>query len=120
MRRKFVFNITGLKHRRQKLRKDSTEAEKILWYKIRNNKLGFKFFRQYSVEGYVLDFYCPEKRLAIEVDGGYHIKRDVRVYDVHRQKWIEAYSISVIRFKNQEILNDTKSVIERINALLLS
>lgn len=119
MRRKFVFNVTGLKNRRRKLRKDSTDTEKILWYRIRNNKLGYKFFRQYSIEGYVLDFYCPEKRLAIEIDGGYHDKQDVKTYDEYRQKWIEAYNICIIRFKNEEILNNKKLVVEKINALLL-
>jgi len=61
-------------NRRRKLRGDSTESENILWSALRNNKLGVKFRRQYSVEGYVVDFYGPEKRLAIEIEGSIHDK----------------------------------------------
>lgn len=102
------------------MRKDATDAEKILWYNIRNSKLGFKFFRQYSIEGYVLDFYCPEKRLAIEVDGGYHNKPNTKAYDEYRQKWIEAYSIRIVRFRNEEVINNKKLVVDKISALLLN
>ncbi len=119
MWRKFVFNHPRLKFRRQELRDNSTETEKIIWYSIRNNKLGHKFFRQYSIEGYVIDFYCPEKRLAIEIDGKYHNLEQIKIYDKYRQKLIEAYNISFARFTGDEIVNNKKSVLGKINALLL-
>lgn len=120
MWRKFAFNHPALKPRRRELRTKSTEAEKIIWYNIRNNKLEYKFLRQYSIEGYVVDFYCPEKRLAIEIDGGYHSAQQIRLYDDYRQKFIEAYNITFIRFTNAEICNSKKLVLAKINALLLS
>lgn len=120
MWRRFVFNNVNLKNRRQKLRRDSTDTEKILWYRIRNNKLGFKFFRQYSVEGYVLDFYCPEKKLAIEIDGGYHQKPDAKTYDLYRTKYIEAYGIKVIRFWNNDIETNLNKVLIDIKNVIMS
>src|SRR3990172_7927321 len=110
----FHYNKTQLKYRRKQLRRDTTEAEKILWYKIRDKKLGVKFFRQYSLDGYVIDFYCPERRVAIEIDGGYHKLASSRTYDKYREKYISAFNIKIVRFNNE------KEVIKRINALLLS
>ena len=120
MRRRIVFNHPNLKLRRQKLRGDSTNFEKILWNRIRDTKLGRKFFRQYSVEGYVLDFYCPEKRLGIEIDGGYHQKLDVQKYDSYRTRYLEAYNIKIARFWNYDIKNNIKEVLTDIKTLIAS
>jgi len=117
--RKFIFNHPALKPRRQELRSKLTESEKIIWHNIRNNKLGHKFLRQYSIEGYVVDFYCPEKRLAIELDGGYHNAKQSKIYDNYRQKLIEAYNISFVHFTNEEINKGKKLVLAKISALLL-
>ncbi len=117
--RKFTFNHPSLKPRRQKLRTDSTEPEKIIWYNLRNNKLGHKFLRQYSIEGYIIDFYCPEKRLAVEIDGEYHNTPQVKNYDKYRQRLIEAYNIRFARFTNEEIIYNKKLVLTKISALLL-
>jgi len=117
---KFHFNVPNLKDRRKQLRDNSTEAEKILWQRLRNNKLGFKFFRQYSIDGYVLDFYCPEKRLGIEIDGGYHRSENAKIYDLYRTRYIEAYGIKVIRFWNSDIDNYLKEVLQDIKTLLAS
>ena len=114
MNKRIVFNNPNLKLRRQKLRVDSTNSEKVLWQKIRNNKLGYKFLRQYSVEGYVLDFYCPEKRLAIEIDGGYHKNQDAKVYDSYRTRYIEAFNIMVMRFWNSDIGHHLNEVLQDI------
>ena len=70
--KKRVYHLTELKDRRRDLRKKSTEAEKLLWGRLRNSKLGVKFRRQFSVMGYVVDFYCPQHRLAIELLGSVH------------------------------------------------
>jgi len=73
MEEKFRFNIKSLKDRRRELRSNQTEFEKILWTSLRGRKLnGFKFHRQYSIGPYIVDFYCPFIRLAIEIDGGHH------------------------------------------------
>jgi len=119
-KRKFIFNISALKPRRQDLRHKSTQSEKILWQRIRNNLLGPKFFRQYSVEGYVLDFYCPEKRLAIEIEGSIHGLKESKIYDSYRYKYLEAFNIKFLKFKNQDIFLRIGSVIDEIKSALSS
>lgn len=118
MWRKFVFNITPLKSRRKQLRNRLTETERILWSILQNNGLGYKFIRQYSVEGYVLDFYCPEKKLAIELDGEVHTRNDREKYDIHRTKWLSAYGIKVFRFWNWEIKENLTKVLKEIKQIL--
>ncbi|MCK6613514.1 MAG: endonuclease domain-containing protein [Ignavibacteriaceae bacterium] len=87
----------------------------------RNTK-GQKFRRQYSVDSYVIDFYCPSLKLAIEIDGEIHEQEDQKKYDAERQKHIEAYGIRFMRIKNEEIMNDMdkvmKAVEDKINLLL--
>ncbi len=118
MWRKFVFNINPLKNRRQQLRNRATEAERILWSCLKKNILKYKFIRQYSVEGYVVDFYCPEKRLAIELDGEQH-KQNIE-YDAYRTKLLEAYGIKVIRFWNDEVKDSLTKVLHKIELALPS
>ncbi len=100
---KLIFNVPWLKFRRQDLRAKSTLSENILWNRLRNGRLGVKFFRQYSVEGYVVDFYCPEKRLAIEIEGSIHTLRNQITYDKYRKRYVNSYNISFIVFSNQDI-----------------
>ncbi len=101
-----------MKNRRKELRNKATPEEKLLWKYLQNKKLGFKFIRQYSIEGYVVDFYCPAKRLAIEIDGDQHKKN--KKYDEYRTGYLNAFNIKVIRFWNQEIVNDVEEVVEKI------
>jgi len=115
MKRNWVFNVSGLNPRRKKLRRDATQAEKILWERLRNNQLGVKFFRQYSVEGYVIDFYCPEKRLAVEIEGEIH--KRLQVYDYYRFSLIGAYKIRILRFSNVEVFVNVGKVVEKIRGL---
>jgi very-short-patch-repair endonuclease len=115
---KFIFNIEPLKPRRKSLRTKSTQAEKILWERLRDSKLGYKFFRQYSVEGYVTDFYCPKIRLAVELEGKIHTKADQKLYDKNRFRYLEAFDIKIIRFQNEEIYLHIGDVIENILATL--
>lgn len=77
-----TYNDPHFKDRRRLLRKEQTEVEKKLWLHIRNRQIhGCKFFRQYGVGSYILDFYCPEVRLAIELDGGQHNEESNKEYD---------------------------------------
>jgi very-short-patch-repair endonuclease len=103
-----------MKYRRRQLRKSQTEAENILWQEIRNKNLGFRFVRQFSVRGYVMDFYCPKARLAIELEGKIHKKPDVKKYDKYRTSYLEAFGIKVLRINNEEIINNLKLVSNRI------
>lgn len=94
------------------LRRSQTPQEVILWGKLRNNQLGFKIKRQYSVGPYVLDFYCPFKKLAIEIDGSQHIEN--KEYDVERSDYLSVFGIKVIRFWNNEVNVNINSVVEKI------
>ena len=111
----FIKTDSALKDRRRELRRNQTDAEKTLWAKVRNKQFcGLKFFRQYSVGPYILDFYCPEKNLAVELDGGQHNVPDGREYDVERTAYLNALGIEVARFWNNEILTNIEGVLETI------
>lgn len=112
----FHLNSPHLKERRQELRNNAPEAEKMLWKKLKNSQLGCKFRRQYSVDGYVVDFYCPKFRLAIELDGKTHNK--TQIYDQYRTRWLNAFNIKIVRFTNQQIFGDIDKIITTISSLL--
>lgn len=113
--KKFLFNNKVLRHRRKKLRREQTVAEGILWQGLRNRQIKkLKFYRQYSVGPYILDFYCPEIHLAIELDGESHDNADAKVYDVERTSYLESLGIKVMRFKNEEVMNDVEEVLGKI------
>jgi very-short-patch-repair endonuclease len=112
--RKQVFNATSMNNRRLDLRKRATQAEKILWERLRRHSLGVRFFRQYSIEGYVVDFYCPEKRLAIEIEGGIHNLVNQRIYDIYRKKLIQAYNINFLLFTNNDLYLYAEKTVETI------
>ncbi|MFH1386365.1 MAG: endonuclease domain-containing protein [bacterium] len=97
------------------LRKKATLAEEKVWLLLRDRSfMGLKFRRQHVIEGFVVDFYCPEKRLAIEIDGSIHENRMHREYDEVRQQEIEAKSVYFIRITNQEIEDNSNIVLEKI------
>lgn len=106
--------------RRKDLRKRSTETEHLLWEKLRNNKLGYKFKRQYSITHYVVDFYCAKEKLAIEVDGKIHSISSNIKYDKYRTQYLYSLGIMEIRFKNEEIINNMDQVIAKIKIVLPS
>lgn len=109
-----LFNKKSQKEKRRRLRNEMTKAEVILWVKLKNKNLGVRFLRQYSVERYVLDFYNPHLKLAIEVDGATHITNEQIEYDKHRQSEIEKAGIVFLRFTNPEIYEDLYNVLEKI------
>ena len=96
-----VFNKTSLRERRKLLRHSMPDAEMIVWSRLHRRQMqGFKFRRQYSIGSYVVDFYCPELKLAIEIDGDSHFRSGADEYDKARQEEIEQYSIRFLRFMN--------------------
>jgi very-short-patch-repair endonuclease len=97
-----IFNRSSDTEKRRRLRRESPLAEQCLWLRLRNRQLmGYRFRRQYGIDPYVLDFYCPELKLAIEVDGDSHF--EAREYDRERQRYIESLGIRVLRFTNREV-----------------
>lgn len=108
------YNNQIQKDRRRELRKNQTEAENILWQKIRGRKMNnLKFHRQYSVGPYILDFFCPQIRLNIELDGEQH--KDAREYDRERELFLKDKDITIIRFWNSEVLDKIENVCKIIN-----
>lgn len=108
-----MYNDQLQKSRRQELRKNKTEAENVLWQKIRNRQVSnLKFTRQYGVGPYILDFFCPQIRLAIELDGEQH--KDVVEYDRERESFLKDKDIKIIRFWNNTILEDIENVLKII------
>ena len=101
--------------KRRKLRKEETYVEKIVWLHLRNRQiLGYKFRRQYSVDHFVIDFYCPELKLAIELDGDVHELPEQKEYDKVRQKYLETFGIEFIRITNDEFLENPNKAFDKI------
>ncbi|MBL8797016.1 MAG: endonuclease domain-containing protein [Planctomycetia bacterium] len=97
----------------RRLRKESTPAEKILWSILRDRRLqGFKFRRQQPLGPYVVDFFCAQLRLILELDGESHVGREHE--DAARQQWLEQQGIRVLRFWNPDIYDDREAVLESI------
>ncbi len=91
----------------------------MLWQKLKGRRLlGVKFRRQYSVDAYVIDFYCPELKLAIEIDGSSHDSAEARQYDKQRQKCIEECGIAFLRFRNDEVKNEIDAVVKRLSTVI--
>lgn len=106
-----------LRQRARDLRRNSTDAERHLWYYLRANRLGVKFKRQVPIGDYIVDFVCLEKRLIIELDGGQHM--DNQIYDMKRTDWLKTHGFKVLRFWNHDIFQQTPSVLDVIMTTLL-
>lgn len=106
-----TFTNKGLKQARRRLRRKMTEAESILWSKIRNRQLGGrKFRRQYSIGTFIVDFYCPEAELVIEIDGGHHAESRQADYDQTRTKYFNFLGIKVVRYWNSDVLENIDGI----------
>ena len=91
------------KDKARELRRNPTEAERLLWKHIRRRQLGgYRFRRQHPLGRYIVDFFCFEQRLVIEIDGGRHSERGI--YDSRRTEWLEANGCKVMRFWNNQVL----------------
>jgi very-short-patch-repair endonuclease len=113
------YNKKTEKEKRRKLRKQQTYVEKLMWLHLRNRQvLGYKFRRQYSVDYFVFDFYCPELKIAIELDSDVHNQPEQKEYDIERQKFLEKFGIKFIRRKNEEFLGNPKKAFEKIEVLI--
>ena len=95
-------------------RRYMTEAESALWMYLKGNALGHKFLRQHIIGDYIVDFFCRDRQLIIEVDGGYHAERTQQEDDAVRQQRLEEMGYKVIRFSNEAILVDIKTTLDTI------
>jgi leucyl-tRNA synthetase len=102
----------------KQMRKGHTEAEGKMWELLRSNNLGVKFRRQHPIESYIVDFICLQEKLVVEVDGGYHETDEQKSYDEIRTRTLNEIGFTVIRFANDEVINKTEEVKEKIKAKL--
>src|SRR5688572_30542547 len=101
----------------RKLRRNQTDAERTLWFRLRDRRLrGLKFRRQVPIGGYIVDFCCEYTRLIIELDGGQHVEQSKE--DAERTSALEAMGYLVLRFWNNDVLLNTEGVLESIVATL--
>jgi very-short-patch-repair endonuclease len=101
--------------KRRNLRREQTYCEKLVWMFLRNRQmLGCKFRRQYSIDQYVVDFYHPKLKLAIEIDGGVHDLPEQKEYDAERQEDIEKFGITFVRITNEKLLGNPNRAFAKI------
>ncbi len=106
-----------MKERVRDLRQNMTLAENRMWYYLRSRRLGgYKFVRQHSIDNYIVDFVCREKKLIVEVDGGQHM--EAAEYDEYRTSVLEARGYRVLRVWNHDVFQNTPGIMEKILALL--
>ena len=113
------FNKPEMKETRRYLRRKQTYCEKLIWMYLRNRRfLGCKFRRQYSVDSFVIDFYCPELKLAIEIDGEIHELDEQMIKDKTRQEYLESYGIHFLRIRNDALLGHPDREFKRIEDVI--
>jgi len=117
---KQLFNPLKHKNRRSRLRSTQTLPEAIFWQKVRGRQLGVKFRRQHGISEYIVDFYCAERRLIIEIDGDSHFTPDKQEYDARRDNFLKQNKFTVLRFTNRQIMEEINEVIEAVNQFVCS
>lgn len=115
MRRNFTYN-NKLKDRARELRREQTPAEKKLWYEYLK-KSKYRFLRQKPIGNFITDFYCPELKLVIEIDGDSHLNEDAIKYDAERTAYFEGLEIQVMRITNDAVYNNFNKVCRLIDAV---
>ena len=98
----------------ERLRRDMTATEKIIWDRVCKNQLGVRIRRQHPVWKFIADFYCHEIKLVIEIDGGIHLLSENKEYDISRDIILKEFKIEILRFTNNEVINEPDLVIEKI------
>lgn len=112
-----TYNDPTQKEVRQRLRRSAAQPEQLLWRYLRGSQMnGLKFRRQYGVGAYVLDFYCPEFRLAIELDGDSHYSELGVKHDAERGKFLQKQNIKTLRFTNDEVMTNIEGVLTVIRS----
>jgi very-short-patch-repair endonuclease len=110
-----MVNIPPLELRRRELRKNATPAERILWKSLsRRQILGKKFRRQYGIGRYIVDFFCAECDLAIELDGAPHYSLLNEDYEIRRTAFLEGLGVRILRFENRVVYENLEAVLETI------
>jgi len=98
----------------REMRRNMTRAEQTLWWKLSRNQFGYRFSRQFPLRGYIVDFYCSQLRMVIEVDGSVHEDENVGADDEQRERILENYGFLVVRFSNEDVLDHLPVVLTRL------
>ena len=107
----------ALKMRARELRKNQTDAERLLWGRVRRKQIhGVQFYRQRPVDRFIVDFYAPSARLVIEVDGGQHLTDEGLARDAERTQYLAAHNLLVLRFTNDQVIDELDAVADAIAA----
>ena len=110
-----IYNRASERTKRRQLRKHMPKAEAAIWPKLRGGQIsGHRFRRQYSVGRYVIDFYSPSLKLAVEIDGDSHFNEEAQGYDQIREAFIGSLGIRFLRFTNEEVYRNLDGVLESI------
>jgi len=116
-RDKDIHSLPKVKGLRSALRKSLTPAEAAFWNLVKGSRFeGRKFVRQHSVGNYILDFYCPSEKLAVELDGKAHFSTAGQLYDLERRAFLESKGILIVRFENRHVFDDTEWVLDTIRS----
>lgn len=107
----------NLVERAKELRKNMTVAEKAIWHKYLRN-FPYRVLRQRPIDNFIVDFYCPQLKLVIEIDGDTHFSENAQNYDAERTTVLESYGLKVIRFTNDEVLTNLEGVCREIEGLI--
>ena len=102
----------------ERLRRDMTITEKMIWEKVSDKQLGVRIRRQHPIWKFIADFYCHEVKLVIEIDGGIHLRSENKEYDISRDIILKEFQIEILRFTNDEVMKDTNLVIEKIKSTI--
>jgi very-short-patch-repair endonuclease len=112
-----LHNKKYLKENRKELRSNSTPAEAEIWKYLRSSQLeGRKFRRQHSIGNYILDFYCPSEKIAIELDGQLHFHAAAEQFDTERDQALQELDIKVLRFENKDVFDHLDAVLQEISS----
>jgi very-short-patch-repair endonuclease len=110
-----LFYNTKLKKYSQELRKNMTDAEILLWSRLRKKQIkGYQFYRQRIIDNYIVDFYCPKAKLIIEVDGGQHSNDEGKNRDNIRDDYLEKLGFRILRISDGEVFANPNGIVERI------
>jgi len=105
----------SFKYPARTLRRNQTEAEKLLWFRIRKKQIkDSQFFRQRPIGSYIVDFYCPKSKLVIEIDGGQHYEEDNIKRDLIRDEHLKKMGFRIMRFTNLDIFKNIDGVLDKI------
>jgi very-short-patch-repair endonuclease len=103
------------------LRSNMTDAERLIWSKIRRKQIGdLQFYRQKNIGDYIVDYYCPKGKLIVEIDGGQHYEGEGMKKDQERDRYLQKLGFAVLRFSDIDVLKNIDGVVERIHEHLKS